>query len=133
MKISRTKVVNFFGIVTLYFLVLAVQDVFAQKYFNSVLNLVVSLLYYWLIKLEVRASSERQTFFTSNKLPYYWFAFCGVFDLWVLLSNPFSITLTIRSMFGMFVSIYSVYILIKPFKLIGLDLEIYKLVKRMIN
>lgn len=123
-KIARTKVGNFLGLVMLHFLLKCIFEITSGKFLFSIVSLIVSGLYFYLLSSERKASPESIQFFRMTTVPYYFFTLFFALDLFSFKLD-FSSILWLLSSFCL--SAYSLYIIIAPKKVIGLDVEIYKL------
>lgn len=133
-KIASIKAANFVGIVMLHFLVESIVIIFQTfswyTLFSGAVSLFISYLYFRLLHDEHRFNSDKTTFFRMTKIPYYFFAVFFLLSSFAHTSSLVDLPLLITSLST---GIYSLYVIIAPKKVIGLDVEIYNLFKKTIQ
>lgn len=132
-KISQIKSANTLGLVMLYFLSGCVLDIFQERYFFGLIDLGVSWLYLGLVKKERTKTVYSLSFFQISKLPYYTFLFFFLINIFVCITSPFSTLFTLNTFFSSFLGIYCFLVILKPLKVIKLDVEIYQLFGKILK
>lgn len=119
------KAANFIGLIMIHFFMKCIYELSLGNYISSLVELFVSLLYFWLLKGEREIPVDRKTFFRNYNFPYICFALFAILDFILIKTTLMSSGVMISSLL---LSIYALYILIAPKKsILGLDMEVHKL------